>query len=62
MSSLYCMNKAYSTAKKMGIIHTCHDAEKAYESKKVIGRLFYELADDPLSKTEKEKRPQSHSP
>eukprot|EP00804_Cyclotella_cryptica_P002466 CCRYP_019178-RA/>CCRYP_019178-RA protein AED:0.09 eAED:0.81 QI:0/0/0/1/1/1/2/0/443 len=28
------VNKAYSTAKKMGLIPTCDDAEKAYESKK----------------------------
>eukprot|EP00804_Cyclotella_cryptica_P013426 CCRYP_005171-RA/>CCRYP_005171-RA protein AED:0.20 eAED:0.78 QI:0/0/0/1/1/1/3/0/330 len=47
------VNKAYSTAKKMGLIPACDDAKKAYDSKKAVLR---ELADDPLSKTEKEKK------
>eukprot|EP00804_Cyclotella_cryptica_P000755 CCRYP_001028-RA/>CCRYP_001028-RA protein AED:0.47 eAED:0.82 QI:0/0/0/1/1/1/3/0/161 len=47
------VNKAYSTAKKMGLIPACNDAEKAYDSKKAVLR---KLADDPLSKTEKEKK------
>eukprot|EP00804_Cyclotella_cryptica_P019135 CCRYP_020878-RA/>CCRYP_020878-RA protein AED:0.08 eAED:0.80 QI:0/0/0/1/1/1/3/0/430 len=39
------VNKAYSTAKKMGLIPTCDDAEKAYDSKKGCS-----------TKTEKEKK------
>eukprot|EP00804_Cyclotella_cryptica_P019499 CCRYP_006644-RA/>CCRYP_006644-RA protein AED:0.16 eAED:0.64 QI:0/0/0/1/1/1/2/0/369 len=51
------VNKAYSTAKKMGLIPTCDDAEKAYESKKGDWKaVLRELADDPLNKTEKEKK------
>eukprot|EP00804_Cyclotella_cryptica_P001076 CCRYP_008368-RA/>CCRYP_008368-RA protein AED:0.44 eAED:0.44 QI:0/-1/0/1/-1/1/1/0/68 len=51
------MNKAYSTAKKMGLIPACDDAEKAYDSKKGDWKaVLCELADDPLSKTEKEKK------
>eukprot|EP00804_Cyclotella_cryptica_P010182 CCRYP_013808-RA/>CCRYP_013808-RA protein AED:0.11 eAED:0.65 QI:0/0/0/1/1/1/2/0/398 len=51
------VNKAHSTAKKMGLIRACDDAEKAYESKKGDCKaVLRELADDPLSKTEKEKK------
>eukprot|EP00804_Cyclotella_cryptica_P007762 CCRYP_001368-RA/>CCRYP_001368-RA protein AED:0.24 eAED:0.47 QI:0/0/0/1/1/1/2/0/781 len=51
------MNKAYITAKKMGLIPTCDDAERAYASKKGDWKaVLRELADDPLSKTEKEKK------
>eukprot|EP00804_Cyclotella_cryptica_P009690 CCRYP_011214-RA/>CCRYP_011214-RA protein AED:0.44 eAED:0.44 QI:0/-1/0/1/-1/1/1/0/62 len=42
----------------MGLIPACDDAEKAYDSKKVIGRLFSrELADDPSARLRGEKRP-----
>eukprot|EP00804_Cyclotella_cryptica_P028302 CCRYP_013174-RA/>CCRYP_013174-RA protein AED:0.56 eAED:0.62 QI:0/0/0/1/1/1/2/0/269 len=44
------VNKAYSTAKKMGLISTCYDAERHMTRKKAV------LADDPLSKTEKERK------
>eukprot|EP00804_Cyclotella_cryptica_P003195 CCRYP_013778-RA/>CCRYP_013778-RA protein AED:0.42 eAED:0.42 QI:0/-1/0/1/-1/1/1/0/83 len=41
----------------MGLIPTCNDAEKAYESKKGDWKaVLRQLADDPLSKTEKEKK------
>ena len=51
------VNKAYSIAKKMGLISTCDDAEKAYDSKKGDWKaVLRELAEDPLSKTEKEKK------
>eukprot|EP00804_Cyclotella_cryptica_P006309 CCRYP_010148-RA/>CCRYP_010148-RA protein AED:0.43 eAED:1.00 QI:0/0/0/1/1/1/2/0/386 len=51
------VTKAYSTAKKMGLIPACDDAEKAYESTKGDWKaVLHELADDPLSKTEKEKK------
>jgi hypothetical protein len=51
------VNKAYSTAKKMGLIPACDDAERAYDSKKGEWKaVLRELADDPLSKTEKEKK------
>ena len=51
------VNKAYSTAKKMGLIPACDDAEKAYDSKKSDWKAFLrELAEDPLSKTEKENK------
>ena len=51
------VNKAYSTAKKMGLIPACDDAERAHESKKGEWKaVLRELADDPLSKTEKEKK------
>ena len=51
------VNKAYSTAKKMGLIPACDDAEKAYDSKKGDWKtVLRELAKDPLSKTEKENK------
>ena len=51
------MNKAYSTAKKMGLIPACDDAERAYDSKKGEWKaVLRKLADEPLSKTEKEKK------
>eukprot|EP00804_Cyclotella_cryptica_P026564 CCRYP_020447-RA/>CCRYP_020447-RA protein AED:0.15 eAED:0.20 QI:0/-1/0/1/-1/1/1/0/387 len=54
-SSSYCVNKAYSTAKKMGLIPACNEAEKAYDSKKAAWKaVLRELAEDPLSKTAKE--------
>eukprot|EP00804_Cyclotella_cryptica_P009652 CCRYP_011204-RA/>CCRYP_011204-RA protein AED:0.19 eAED:0.19 QI:0/-1/0/1/-1/1/1/0/292 len=41
----------------MGLIPACDDAEKAYDSKKGDWKaVLRELADDPLSKTEKEKK------
>ena len=57
------VNKAYSTAKKMGLIPACDDAERAYDSKKVNGRLFYaNLPMTPSARLRKRKRPQSLSP
>eukprot|EP00804_Cyclotella_cryptica_P023285 CCRYP_000443-RA/>CCRYP_000443-RA protein AED:0.38 eAED:0.56 QI:0/0/0/1/0/0/2/0/126 len=53
------VNKAYSTAKKMGLIPPAMMPKRHMSRQKAVLR---ELADDPLSKTEKEKRPQSHSP
>eukprot|EP00804_Cyclotella_cryptica_P007125 CCRYP_014513-RA/>CCRYP_014513-RA protein AED:0.12 eAED:0.65 QI:0/0/0/1/1/1/2/0/396 len=49
------VNKAYSTAKKMGLIPACDEAEKAHDSKKAAWKaVLRELAKDPLSKTAKE--------
>ena len=58
------VNKAYSIAKKMGLISTCDDGKKAYDSKKkVSGRLFSANSPKtPSVKPRKRKRPQSHSP
>eukprot|EP00804_Cyclotella_cryptica_P029174 CCRYP_005340-RA/>CCRYP_005340-RA protein AED:0.42 eAED:1.00 QI:0/-1/0/1/-1/1/1/0/448 len=51
------VNKAYRSAKTMGLIPACDDADKAYESKKDDWKdVFCKLADDLLSKTEKEKK------
>eukprot|EP00804_Cyclotella_cryptica_P007670 CCRYP_015256-RA/>CCRYP_015256-RA protein AED:0.43 eAED:1.00 QI:0/-1/0/1/-1/1/1/0/240 len=51
------VNKAYSTAKKMGLIPACDDAETAYDSKKGEWKaVLHELANAPLSKTEKERQ------
>ena len=50
-------NKAYSTAKKRGLIPACNDAKKANDSKKGDWEaVLCELAKDPLSKTERENK------
>eukprot|EP00804_Cyclotella_cryptica_P012416 CCRYP_010853-RA/>CCRYP_010853-RA protein AED:0.31 eAED:0.70 QI:0/0/0/1/1/1/2/0/212 len=47
------VNKAYSTAKKMGLIPPAMMPKRHMTRKRLFSR---ELADDPLSKTEKEKK------